>query len=201
MPITALGLVVPAIVIFTLGFTGLSGYFVYRQNTTLYREVKVLLLYVHIFFGGVLVLEFLRTFLTSTLFIAIYTILGTSFILWDVLLLMTVGAAIYLRPEGQGIRKLVATIIKKRIVGGIYLGIAVFTLGVDAYLAIFQPFTPVSVVNIVGITVASTSFTQTYLALVLVVLVLFLTYPTALFLNARSKTKIDRSEEHSCCFP
>ena len=185
MPVTALGLVVPAIVIFTLGFTGLSGYFVYRQNTTLYREVKVLLLYVHIFFGGVLVLEFLRTFLTSTLFIAIYTILGTSFILWDVLLLMTVGAVIYLRPEGKGVRKLVATIIKKRIVGGIYLGIAVFTLGVDAYLVIFQPFTRVNVVNIVGITVASTSFTQTYLSLVLAVLVLFLIYPTALFLNAK----------------
>ena len=101
MPITALGLVVPAIVIFTLGFTGLSGYYVYRQNTTLYREVKVLLLYVHIFFGGVMILEFLRNFLTSALFIEIYTILGTSFILWDVLLLMTVGAAVYLRPEGR----------------------------------------------------------------------------------------------------
>ena len=73
--------------------------------------------------------------------------------------------------------------------GGIYLGIAVFTLGIDAYLAIFQPFTPVSVVNIVGSAVRSTSFSQAYLALVLVVLVLFITYPTALFLNARSKTK------------
>jgi hypothetical protein len=189
MPITALDLVVPAIVIFTLGFTGLSGYYVYRQNTTLYREVKVLLLYVHIFFGGVLVLEFLRNFLSSSLFIGIYTILGTSFILWDVLLLMTVGAAVYLRPEGEGIRKLVATIVKRRIAGGVYLGIAAFTLGVDAYLVFFQPFSPVSVVNIVGIPVGSTSFTQAYLALVLVVLLLFLTYPTALFLTARSKTK------------
>jgi hypothetical protein len=189
MPITALDLVVPAIVIFTLGFTGLSGYFVYRQNTTLYREVKVLLLYVHLFFGGVLVLEFLRNFLSSDLFIAIYTILGTSFILWDVLLLMTVGGAVYLKPEGEGIRKLVAAIVKRKVAGGIYLGIALFTLSVNAYLVIFQPFTSVQVVNIVGITVQSTSFTQTYLVLVLVVLVLFLIYPTALFLYARSKTK------------
>lgn len=189
MAITALSIVVPAIVLFTLSFTGLSGYFVYRQNTTLYREVKVLLLYVHIFFGGVLVLEFLRNFLSSTLFIQIYTIAGTSFILWDVMLLMTVGAAVYLKPEGEGIGKLVNAIIRRKITGGIYLAIAAFIFVVDAYLAIFQPFSPVSVVNIVGISVESTSFSQTYLGLVLVVLVLFLIYPTALFLNARSKTK------------
>ncbi|MDG6904428.1 MAG: hypothetical protein JRN20_01430 [Nitrososphaerota archaeon] len=189
MAVTSLAVVVPAIIIFTLGFTGLSGYFVYRQNTTLYREVKVLLLYVHVFFGGVLILEFLRNFLSSTLFITIYTIGGTSFILWDVLLLMTVGAAVYLKPEGEGIRKLVATIVRRRITGSIYFTIAIFILAVNAYLVVFQPFVPIGVTNIVGIQVESTSFGQTYLTLVLVVLILFLIYPTALFLNARSKTK------------
>ncbi|MHB1867416.1 MAG: hypothetical protein ACYCPP_00545 [Nitrososphaerales archaeon] len=189
MAIITLDIVVPAIDIFTICLTGLSGYFVYRQSTTLYGEVKILLLYVHIFFGGVMVLELLRNFLTSSLFIGIYTVLGTSFILWDVLLLMTVGAAVYLRPEGHGIRSLLAAIIRKRLTGGVYVAIALFTLGVDAYLAIFQPFTSVQVQNIVGIQVGSTSFDQTYLALILVVLLLFLTYPTALFLLARSKTK------------
>jgi hypothetical protein len=193
MAITSIGLFVPAIILFTLGFTGLSGYFVYRQNTTLYREVKVLLLYVHIFFGGVLILEFLRNVLPTTevkgVFISVYTILGTSFILWDVLLLMTVGAAVYLKPEGEGIRKLVTAIIKKRIVGSVYLAIMAFTLLVDAYLVIFQPFTPLQVTNIVGNPVESTSFSQTYLAFVLMVLILFLIYPTALFLSARANTK------------
>ncbi|MGI0090487.1 MAG: hypothetical protein ACREBS_02140 [Nitrososphaerales archaeon] len=189
MAITAADIVVPAIDIFTLLLTALSGYFVYRQNTTVYREVKILLIYVHIFFGGVLVLEFLRNFLSSQLFIAVYTVLGTSFVLWDVLLLMTVGAAVYLRPEGQGIRRLLATITKKRLAGAVYVVIGIFVLGIDAYLAIFQPFTLVEVSNIAGIAVKSTSFSQNYLALVLVVLVLFLTYPTTLFLAARSKTK------------
>ena len=114
MPLQGINLVVPAIDIFTLGFTGLSGYYVYRQNTTLYREVKVLLLYVHVFFGGVMILEFLRNFLSSAVFITVYTILGTSFILWDVLLLMTVAAAVYLRPEGNGIRKLLIAIDAKK---------------------------------------------------------------------------------------
>lgn len=189
MPLQGIELVVPAIDIFTLGFTGLSGYYVFRQNTTLYREVKVLLLYVHIFFGGVMILEFLRNYLTSGVFISIYTILGTSFILWDVLLLMTVAAAVYLRPEGNGIRQLLVAISKRKFVGSIYFAIAVFTLGIDLYLAIFQPFTSVRVLNIVGLSLESTSFKQSYLVLILIVLVLFLIFPTSLFLNARSKTR------------
>jgi hypothetical protein len=189
MVTTALALVVPAIDILTLVFTGLSGYYVYRQNTTLYGEVKVLLIWVHIFFGGVMILEFLRNFILSSLFIGVYTVLGTSFILWDVLLLMTVGAAVYLKPEGKGIRNLLLVIIRQRAVGSVYLAIFAFTFAIDAYLAIFQPFTVVPVINIVGISVNSTSFSTPYLALILIVLLLFLTFPTSLFLTARSKTK------------
>ena len=101
-----ISLVVPGIDIVTLILTALSGYFVSRQSTTLYKEVKVLLVYVHVFFAGVLFLELARNFLNpessaGNLFIDIYTVLGTSFILWDVLLLTTVGAAVYLKPEGQ----------------------------------------------------------------------------------------------------
>ena len=189
MPINSAEFVVPAIDLLTLLLTAISGYFVSRQSTTLYREVKVLLVYVHIFFGGVLVLEFLRNYLTSTLFIDVYTVLGTSFILWDVLLLMTVGAAIYLKPDGQGVRKLLGAIARNRHIGPIYYAIAVFVLASDAYLAIFQPFTAVKVTNLVGISVNSTEFSTSYLAVVLVVLLLFLTFPTALFLLARAKTK------------
>lgn len=189
MPLQGINLVVPAIDVFTLAFTALSGYYVYRQNTTLYREVKVLLLYVHIFFGGVMVLEFLRNFISSLGFIATYTILGTSFVLWDVLLLMTVAVAVYQRPEGNGIRQLLVAISRKKFVGSIYFAIAAFTLGIDAYLAIFQPFTPVKVYNIVGLRLESTSFEQSYLILILVVLLLFLIFPTSLFLTARSKTR------------
>jgi hypothetical protein len=189
MAVTALELVVPAIDIFTLCFTGLSGYYVYRQNTTLYGEVKVLLLYVHVFFGGVMVLELLRNYLTSSLFVGVYTVLGTSFILWDVLLLMTVSQAVYLKPEGQGMTKLLGATIKKRFTGSIYLAIVAFIVGADAYLAIFQPYSSVKVHNIVGLEVATTSFSQDYLVIVLLVLILFLIYPTTLFLRARSMTK------------
>ena len=86
MAINSAALVVPAIDLGTLILTALSGYYVSRQSTTLYKEVKTLLLYVHVFFGGVLVLEFIRNFVptvtpysqTAIIFMDIYTILGTS---------------------------------------------------------------------------------------------------------------------------
>ncbi len=201
MALTTAVLVVPSIDIFTLCFTALSGYFVYRQKTTLYREVKTLLIYVHIFFGGVMVLEFVRSFVPSpssaiatptaviSKFISVYTVLGTSFILWDVLLLMTVAVAVYLRPQGEGVRKLLVSIVKQKLAGRVYFAIGIFILAADAYLAIFQPFIAVPVVNIAGVREWSSSFNQTYLVVVLIVLLLFLTYPTTLFLTARSKTK------------
>jgi len=196
MAINPANLVVPAIDLGALVVTGLSGYYVSRQSTTLYKEVKTLLLYVHIFFIGVLVLELIRNFVpvsttnsTSVLFIDIYTILGTSFILWDVLLLMTVGAAVYLKPEGQGLRELLVSIIRQKIAGILYIVVFAIVIGSDIYLAFVQPFTAVQVLNIAGITVLSTQFDTSYVYLVLLVLLLFLTYPTSLFLLARTKTK------------
>lgn len=196
--------VVPAIDLGALVVTGLSGYYVSRQSTTLYKEVKTLLLYVHIFFSGVLILELIRNFIlppsltpSKVLFMDIYTILGTSFVLWDVLLLMTVGAAVYLRPEGQGLRELLVSIIRQRIAGIVYIIVFAVVIGSDIYLIFVQPFTVIGsigsskypVTNIAGVDVLSTQFTTTYVYLVLLVLLLFLTYPTSLFLLARQKTK------------
>jgi len=196
MAINPANLVVPAIDLGALVVTGLSGYYVSRQSTTLYKEVKTLLLYVHIFFIGVLVLEFIRNFVPvsttnpgSVLFISIYTILGTSFILWDVLLLMTVGAAVYLKPEGQGLRELLVAIIRQKTAGIVYILVFAIVIGSDLYLVFVQPFIALPVVNIAGITVLSTKFDTSYVYLVLLVLLLFLTYPTSLFLLARNKTK------------
>jgi len=189
-------LIVPAIDLGALVVTALSGYYVSRQSTTLYKEVKTLLLYVHVFFAGVLILEVIRNFIPvsttnplSLLFIEVYTILGTSFILWDVLLLMTVGAAVYLKPEGQGLRELLVSIIRQKTAGVVYIAVFGIVVGSDIYLIFVSPFVAQPVQNIAGISVLSTVFDQSYVFLVLLVLLLFLTYPTSLFLLARRKTK------------
>lgn len=191
MSLTAPAFVEPTIDLLTLCLTGVSGYFVYRQKTALYREVKTLLIYVHILFCGVLILELLRNFVSAqnTLFLDVYTVLGTSFILWDVLLLMTVGAAVYLRPQGNGVRHLLREIVRQRFAGGAYAAIAVFIIASNIYLATFLPFTPTTVYNIGGLPVISPELRTPFLLVVLVVLLLFLTYPTTLFILARANTK------------
>ncbi|MHB2036467.1 MAG: hypothetical protein ACYCPW_06955 [Nitrososphaerales archaeon] len=171
--------------------TCLSGYFVYRQRTPLYLEVKTLLIYVHIFFGSVTILEIMRNFVSATniAYMDFYTIMGMSFVLWDVLLLMTVAAAVYLRPEGRGLGKLLVSITRQKDLGTIYIATALFVIGSDFYLAILRPFKIITVVNLVGVSVPSILFDPIYLAIVTIVLFIFLSFPATLFLLARRKTR------------
>jgi hypothetical protein len=184
-------LAVPAIDLFAILLTGLSGYYVYLQKTTMYREVKSTLVYVHVLFIGVLILELLRNFFsTAPYFMTVYTDLGTSFILWDVLLLILVATAVYLRPEKTGLRTLFDTIFANRRVGVGFGFFLCFVWFADVYLFVLQPYTTSSVLNpISGIFLESTSFQPFYLYVVFVTLILFTIYSLILFLAARSRSK------------
>ncbi len=189
MAVSAAQLVVPVIDLFAIALTGLSGYYVYLQNTTIYREVKSLLLYVHILFEGVLIVELLRNFYSSAFFMFIYTDFGTSFIIWDVLLLTVVAAAVYLRPKGTGVVGLFQSIFEKRQVAiplSIFFAFIVFA---DAYLFIFNPYTLIRVENIAGLTLVSSAFEPGYLLVVFTILMLFAVFSLTLFLLARSRSK------------
>ena len=77
----------PLVQIITLEITGLSAFYIYRQKITAYKYTKGLLLAVYVLFAGVIVFEFLRTAVYSTVdftssgFAYVYTIGGTSLIL------------------------------------------------------------------------------------------------------------------------
>ena len=189
MAVTSAQFVLPAIDLIAIVLTGLSGYYVYLQNTTMYREVKNLLVYVHVLFEGVLVVELLRNFISTSFFMFIYTDFGTSFIVWDVLLLTIVAAAIYLRPSGNGIVGLVRNIFQKRPIAVPLSVFFAFIVFADAYLFIFNPYTLIKVENIVGIALVSTSFDSTYLLVVFTILMLFSVFSMTLLLLARARSK------------
>ncbi|MDG6994606.1 MAG: hypothetical protein JRN52_01675 [Nitrososphaerota archaeon] len=182
-------LVAPVIVLIAIVLTGLSGYYVYLQKTTLYREVKNLLVYVHILFEGVLVVEFLRNFLSSSFFMFVYTDFGTSFIIWDVLLLTAVATIVYLRPKQTGIRGLIKETFEKKFTAMPLTAFFFFTIVADAYLFAFNPYTIVKVKNLAGITLPSSAFDTSYLLVVFAILVLFAVFSLSLFLLARSRSK------------
>jgi len=112
MPIQPTDLLFPAIHIATLLITGVSAVYVYRQKTTEYPQVRNLLVMVHIFYMGVVTFEFARNFvpappdgqpvpMATQIFLSIYTISNTTFVLADVMLLTFVAVAIYYRPNGK----------------------------------------------------------------------------------------------------
>ena len=124
MAIEPSDLLIPAIHIVTLLITATSAIYVYRQKTTDYPQVRRLLVMVHLFYMGVVSLEFARTFVPAPpdpipaftqAFLTIYTIFNTSFVLADVLLLTLVAVAIYYRPNGKNMMDIIREVDRKTV--------------------------------------------------------------------------------------
>jgi hypothetical protein len=196
-------LLIPVVHLVTILITATSALYVYRQKTTEYPQVRNLLVMVHIFYMGVVSLEFARTFvpappscqgvqyclpMPTQIFLSIYTISNTSFVLADVFLLTLVSIAIYYRPNGRrltdilrevGHHQMGATLL---IIYGTYIAVA------EGFLLAVQPFQSRILPTLVGSFEVSTQFDAQYLDTLLGILLLFLIYPSGLLLAARART-------------
>jgi hypothetical protein len=191
-------LIIPAIHIVTLLITAMSAIYVYRQKTSDYPQVRNLLVMVHVFYMGVVSLEFARTFVPAPLdplplftqvFLSIYTISNTTFVLADVFLLTLVAVAIYYRPRG------IKFVDILREVGEHQLG-ATLLITYTAYIAIAEGYILLApsafgaqvLSTIVGSKEVATEFDPLYLDMLLGILLVFVTYPTTLLIAARRRT-------------
>lgn len=173
-----------------MAITIVSAYFVSRQQARTYGHTRNFLVLVHVFFLAVVILEFLRNFLAATApdFVAIYTIGATTFILADVVLLTLVAASFYYRPSAQGGGSPLRGLLKRKWHALAFSAFIAFIFGVEAYLLVYQPFTPTQITNIAGVSLYDTVFSTNYVNLLFLVLVLFVLYPSVLLLLSRRRT-------------
>ncbi|MGD0146785.1 MAG: hypothetical protein ABSB53_08065 [Nitrososphaerales archaeon] len=201
---------IPAIHLVTLVITGMSALYVFRQKTTEYLQVRNLLVMVHVFFMAVVALELLRDFVVeSSLFMTVYTISGTSFVLADVFLLTLVALAIFYRPKGKGFMDIVREVFRHQTQATFFLLYSLFIAISCGFLFVPGTFDQQAqaVPNIVGYfqnlnqtlcePVASllpkgcqmaTWFANFYLDMLLGILLIFIVYPSSLLLMARSRS-------------
>jgi hypothetical protein len=185
----------PLVQIITLEITALSAYYIYRQKLTAYQYTKGLLLGVHILFAGVIIFEFLRTAIFSTTdftssgFGIIYTLGGTGLVLADVVLLTLLAVTVYLVPSGLGNKSTVRLLWDKKlhlVLFGAYTAFIVYT---GLYLLVEQPFVVAEIPSLTGVLVPISSFNTSYLVLLLVILAVFILYPSFLLVFASRKVK------------
>ena len=198
-------ILIPAIYVVTLLITATSALYVYRQKASDYPQVRNLLVMVHIFYMGVVAFELARDFVPppippvsqfTTAFLAIYTISNTTFVLADVLLLTLVAIAIYYRPNGRKIVDILREVGRHQLGATLFVVYVLYVLIAEGYLLAAQPWCSTSAVasscphvyNLLGAQVVATEFNSQYLYMLLGILVVFLVYPTALFLAARRRT-------------
>ncbi|MEM0075598.1 MAG: hypothetical protein QXV84_04535, partial [Conexivisphaerales archaeon] len=176
----------------TLFIVLLSGYNVLRQKLTSYDYVRNILVAVHVFFAGILVFELIRVIDNSTLFMDIYTIANTTFVLIDVALLTLVAFTVYYRPSGAGSKGMFTEMMKSHIHGPVFLAFIGYIVFADIYLIIFRPFSIRQYISIVGTTISNTNFNTNYLALLFIVLIIFILYPSVLLVDASRRVKSKR---------
>jgi hypothetical protein len=182
-------LLIPAIHLVTLAITAMSALYVLRQETTEYLQVRNLLVMVHVFFMGVVSLELLRDFVPAgSLFMTVYTMSGTSFVLADVFLLTLVALAIFYRPKGKGFFDIVREVSKHQAQATFLLLYSAFIAISCGFLFVPGTFTQQAVPNIVGATVTATQYSPFYLEMLLGVLLIFMAYPSGLLLMARARS-------------
>ena len=182
-------LLYPLVHIITLEITALSAYYIYRQKITAYQYSKSLLLAVHVLFIGVVLFEFLRTALLSTDFITTYTIGGTTLILADVVLLTLLAVTVYLIPSGIGTKSVLRLLWARKVHVALFASYVAFIVYAGAYLLVQEPFTSTQASSVTGATVPITVFSSSYLLVLLVVLAIFILYPSSMLFLASRKVK------------
>jgi len=173
----------------TIALTSISGFYVYRQSGKYHPELKTLLILVHLFFGGVIVLEILRNFISGSSFMFYYTVGGTSFVLWDVELLTIVACLIYIRPLTSGVKSSILVILHHKMVGPTLLLASTLIAATNLYLVTLKPYSVIIDHNLFGVPVESTIMSPTLLLLLAWVLGMFAAFPSVLFIAARSKAR------------
>lgn len=196
-------LLIPAIHVITLLITATSAVYVYRQKTTEYPQVRNLLVMVHIFYMGVVSLEFARTFVQvpsgcsasaclPTLtkeFLAVYTISNTTFVLADVFLLTLVAVAIFYRPNGRKLVDILRHVGRHQFGVTLLITYTIYIAIAEGYLlAVPNAFQAQILPTLVGSKEVATEFNPLYLDMLLGILLVFLLYPSGLLVISRRRT-------------
>ena len=204
MAVEPTDLLIPAIHVVTLLITGTSAVYVFRQKTAEYLQVRNLLVMVHLFYMGIVAFEFTRNFVPAPqdplplpiftqVFLTVYTLSNTSFVLADVFLLTLIAVAIYYRPNGRRLIDILKEVGKHQTGTTLLIVYVTYIVIAEGYLLFTQVFPPSAFTakplpTLVGTTVITTQFDPLYLDMLLGILLIFVAYPSTLLLAARART-------------
>lgn len=179
----------------TFVIVAVSLYFVVKQRPSQFPYVRSLLILVHVFFEGVIIMEVVRNVVTSVGVIDWYTNIATTFILWDVVLLTAISYAVYLRPGGKGLGGRLRAIFLRWPHGLILACFTVFIGLTEVYLLFYHPYTEVKLSTLddlifpAKIYLPNTAFNGVFLDLTFFTLLFFFAYPTVLLIRATLQVK------------
>jgi hypothetical protein len=170
----------PIIDLIALATILLSLRFALRQEVTRIFDAKIDLVLVHGLFACVLLLEFLRNFLSSPDFLTVYTLGATTFVMWIMVLLGSLAYVIYVRPSEPTFSGRTKALVTKRLFphGMAISALVAFAISTSAYALVWRPYEIISLKNWAGATVSIPQFDTGFVAAATAYLFVFLLYLT-----------------------
>ncbi|MGH9918987.1 MAG: hypothetical protein ACRD6W_08990, partial [Nitrososphaerales archaeon] len=112
-----------------------------------------------------------------------------TLILADVVLLTLLAVTVYIVPSGIGNKTVAELLLAKKSLLALFGAYTAFIVYAGAYLIVEEPFTSKTVASVTSAAVPITVFTNYYLVLLLVVLAVFILFPSSLLVLAARKVK------------
>ncbi len=164
--------------------TAVAGTLVYRQHLTSYRVVRDFLVGVYVATFFLIGLELWRVSGATSQFMQVYAPLSTGLGLAGGVFLSTASVGMYLHPQGSNFRTFVSDLRKSRTHTLLVTLYSVFSISIVGYVATFRPFTVGYVTALGGGQVLALGAPAYYVVLLALMLIFFLSYPTAVLFMA-----------------
>jgi hypothetical protein len=187
-------LISPIVDLIALAITVAAGYYLFRQKTTAYNNVRILLVIVYVFACALVMFEIFRVALARSSTppygdMSFYSDGSTILILVNAWLLSLAAIATYLRPYKSGFRTLFRVLLRQTQHLEFLIIFTLLVILSGTYLVASSPYRIVTIKNLWGDSVYATTFSPFFVLLLGIVLVFYLSYPTPLLLFAARQVK------------
>jgi hypothetical protein len=159
-----------------------SAFYTYRQRLTSYQLTRDFFFLIYIVVVGLMLSDLLRILTESPAYLSVYPLFSFGFGFIEAILLLTAAVGVYLRPNGSSYRLLLKDVRKHSMHFLMFLLFIVGTVSVEAYLAIYRPYTVVTAHDFAGGTIAAVTYSTTASVAVGILFFFFLAYPVGLLI-------------------
>jgi hypothetical protein len=159
-----------------------SAFYTYRQRLTSYQLTRDFFFLIYVVVVGLMLSDLVRILTDDPTFLSVYPLFSFGFGFVEAILLLTAAVGVYLRPNGSSYRLLLSDVRAHSAHFAMFILFVGGAIAVEAYLALFRPYTVVAAHDFAGGTIEAVTYSTTVSIAIGVLFFFFLAYPVGLLI-------------------